>query len=237
MALNPVDIPQVRVRTTSPIFPLPPVTERPALRTERLVLRPLMQCDLVAYNKIRQQREFMNQTALGKTDANIEETQQALDQLIQPPNSHFYFGIFSAETDELIGDCGIHTLRSGEVGWPVIGYKLSKENWGYGYATEAMRAVLEAWWQFPRHDVEVNIHRKTLRRKYGQSDSKTGAPIPAKECCAADVIGYNKASQGVLKKLGFEYFATWDEEETQLDKLGQILTLDHYVLLGPSPSS
>ncbi|KAI8624262.1 acetyltransferase domain-containing protein [Xylariaceae sp. FL1651] len=236
------DAPSILVRTTLPCLPLPPISERPAIQTASLLIRPLKQSDLEVYHELRKQPEFMAETTLGKVDRDIEETQDALGFLIDPPNEHFNFGVFEAATGELIGDGGIHTIHSEPMGWPAIGYRFRKESWGRGYATEFMSAVLKAWWQLPRQDVELKIHPGTLKRKVTEpllppplAPTDGGdAPILAQECVVADVASYNVGSQRVLEKLGCERFGTWVEEDTQLHRLGQPITISHYTLSGPS---
>ena len=66
-----------------------------------------------------------------------------------------------AETGELIGEGGVHTLASADAGWPEIGYKFRREVWGRGYATEFLAALLAAWWALPRAAVEMAVAAST----------------------------------------------------------------------------
>ncbi|KAI0144338.1 acyl-CoA N-acyltransferase [Xylariaceae sp. FL1272] len=230
--MAPDDAPRaVLVQTTLPVLPLSPNGERPHIRTERLLIKPLLQTDLQAYHKLRLQPEFMAETTLGKVDANVGETQATLDFFIDPPGVHFLFGIFLAETGELIGDGGIHTFQSKPIGWPAMGYKLGKEHWGKGYATEAMSAILQAWWTLPRHEVKMEIHPGTIKQKLERREP--ALPV-VYECVVGDVANYNSLSKRVLEKLDCEHFGTWDEPDTQLHRLGEPLGTAHYVLSCPS---
>ncbi|KAI1304572.1 acetyltransferase domain-containing protein [Xylaria venustula] len=234
-------------RTTLPRIPIPP---RPTLTTERLLLRPLTEGDLEAYHALRVQPAFMAESSLGKSDASLAETQAALGDLSDPSSETFLFGIFVAATGELIGDGGIHTVRFSGTGWPELGYKLAPAHWGCGYATEAMRAVLGAWWGLEREEAAVKVHRDSLRSATSIASTATNSQAKepgeskgegeeeeaglVRECVAAEIATYNYGSKNVLGKLGFEHFGTWEEPDTQLHRLGQPLELGHYVLAKPS---
>jgi RimJ/RimL family protein N-acetyltransferase len=201
----------------------------------------LTQDDLEAYYALRKQPEFMAESTLGVPDSSVAETQTALDSYIDTLGSHFFFGIFLNDTGELIGDGGMHTVYSGSTGWPEIGYKLHRPHWGRGYATESMRAILDAWWRLPREEVEMSIHPATFARKEkvedavqkGEAEEETQI-APSRERVVADIATYNTASRRVLEKLGFAHFGTWDEPDTQLHRLGEPLEMGHYVLSRPS---
>ncbi|KAI8954075.1 acetyltransferase domain-containing protein [Xylaria longipes] len=226
MSPNGANATHVAVRTTLPRLP---VSERPTIRTERLLMRPLTQDDLEALFSLRREPKFMAESTLGKPDASIAESQAELDKLTRPPAEHFVFGIFLAGTGELIGDGGIHTIRGAGMGWPEIGYKLHPAHWGRGYATESMTAVLRAWWELPREEAEVTVHPGTLPQEKGSE-----GPIVSRERVVAEIAAYNAGSQRVLEKLGFEDFGSWEEPDTQLHRLGQPLMMGHYVLSSPS---
>ncbi|MBE9914301.1 GNAT family N-acetyltransferase [Paenibacillus donghaensis] len=56
------------------------------------------------------------------------------------PGSWFQFAIALNETDQLIGDCALHTLDEPRI--VEIGFTLAPEYQGQGYATEAVRMLL-----------------------------------------------------------------------------------------------
>ncbi|KAH8163590.1 hypothetical protein CIB48_g4657 [Xylaria polymorpha] len=165
----------VLVRTTLPRLP---VTERPTIRTERLLIRPLTQDDLESLYALRKEPKFMAETSRGIPDGSIAESQAALDQLVKPPAEHFIFGIVEAATGELIGEGGVHSIRGTGMGWPEIGYKLHPDRWGRGYATEAMHAVLDAWWKLPREQADVAVHPGTLPTPRKQGEGGGGGRRP-----------------------------------------------------------
>jgi RimJ/RimL family protein N-acetyltransferase len=77
-------------------------------------------------------------------DKSIEETQKILDRFIQH-HEKYGFSKWAAElreTGELIGDSGLLLLEEGPDF--ELGYKLAREYWGKGFATECARGWLEA---------------------------------------------------------------------------------------------
>ncbi|KAI0099937.1 acetyltransferase domain-containing protein [Nemania sp. FL0031] len=224
----------IALQTTLPRLPL---AEFPVIQTQRLLLRSFTQDDLEALYALRKMPEFMAESSLGKADGDIAETQAALEDLLKSPKHHFIFGIFVAATGELIGDGGIHTIKGTSLGWPEIGYKLHPAHWGRGYATEAMGALLKAWWELPREGARVEVHPGTLletEEGAGEKGEEEEGRIVSREHVVAEIAAYNNGSQRVLEKLGFRHFGSWEEPDTQLHRLGQPLLLGHYVLTRPA---
>ncbi len=58
------------------------------------------------------------------------------------PGSWFQFAIALTESNQLIGDCALHTLLD-ESRIVEVGYTISSEYQGKGYASEALRALLD----------------------------------------------------------------------------------------------
>ncbi|KAI1411955.1 acyl-CoA N-acyltransferase [Hypoxylon sp. FL1857] len=213
------------VETTLPCVPLPPNSQREPIRTKRLVIRPMREDDLEAYHELRSQPEAMTGTSLGRPDRNIDESRSALQDFLSPRDSKmFLFGVFLASTGQLIGEGGVHTLVSSSCGWPEIGYKFRKEAWGQGYATEFLRALLEAWWKLPRTHVTLRVSSPSIDSK-GEGE--------ATEQIHADADVDNIGSRKVLEKLGFIQFSEWTEPDTQEHRLGQPVTLVGYRLSKP----
>ena len=67
--------------------------------------------------------------------------QQAIKNQREQPRRNFDFAIIAKGDDCLIGDCGLYICdvanREGR-----IGYLLSHESWGHGFATETARGLL-----------------------------------------------------------------------------------------------
>jgi RimJ/RimL family protein N-acetyltransferase len=199
----------VTVKTTLPVLPYPASATRPPIRTERLLLRSLQESDARALNELRSQPEVMTWTGQGKPDAGFEATKTHLATML-PPNEDkmFQFAICLAETGELIGIGGSHKVN-GELGWPVLGYMFRKEAWGKGFATEFVRAALDAWWALPRRAAEVKVEKSTAG---GAGEGEADGGI-AQEHFIAVTIETNHRSQNVLAKSGLELVKVWEEED------------------------
>ncbi|RMJ20795.1 hypothetical protein PHISP_08334 [Aspergillus sp. HF37] len=195
------------VKTLLPTTPLPSNDTRPALTTNRLLIRPLGPSDLDAMHTLRTQPEVMQWTSSGRIDQNIEETRDKLN-LFLPPNdtTTVNCAICVKDTGEFIGFGGCH-LFPAEHGWPEMGYLLRREFWGRGMATEFLGAWLRFWDQLPRSEREVRVRRGMVAGE--------GA---VKEHLIAITETSNVPSQKVLLKSGFERFREFTEDggETQL---------------------
>jgi RimJ/RimL family protein N-acetyltransferase len=130
------------------------------------------------------------------------------------------------EEGDLIGDGGVHRFASEATGWPEFGYKIRKEYWGRGYATEFACAFMRVWWALPRTYRTITVARSSLYDDDDNDDQHdpvgyydwdaTTTPdantsleidmITAAERMCAWTTTDNVASQRVLRKVGFELF-------------------------------
>lgn len=136
----------------APVRPLPPIGERGEIKTERLVIRPLVPSDLEAFHELRSIPEAqVLGMARGRTDRDLEETRENLARLQAPHDErHWYWGAFLASTGELIGEAGLPDSEdqptSGFTRFEII---IKPRFQRQGYGTEVYRAVLAAWWALP----------------------------------------------------------------------------------------
>lgn len=119
-----------------------------ALRTERLVLRPWRESDLQDFNEYARV-DGVGQSAGWLPHKSIDESREILDVFIREKKT------FALEYEgKVIGSLGIETyeearcpeLDLSEKKGREIGYVLSKDYWGRGLMTEAVRAVIR--WLF-----------------------------------------------------------------------------------------
>ncbi|KAH7040936.1 GNAT domain-containing protein [Microdochium trichocladiopsis] len=233
----PVTPPQrkVKVRTTLPFSPLPPLATRQPLETERLRLVPITQDLLPDYHWIRTQPEYMVNSRQGRPDRDLAETQKWMDRFVPPGDQHTYtFAIkmkkepsaaaAAAEGEEAafesraIGMMGIVRMNRG-TGWPEIGYGINNTHHGRGYATELLREVLKFWWSLPREEVVVEMDAKYV---FGTAEDGDGGhaadkadgivvDMPERVMAIADVT--NLPSLRVMEKVGFTQFASFVFED------------------------
>jgi RimJ/RimL family protein N-acetyltransferase len=113
------------------------------LETERLILRRCVDSDLVQFLAYRNDPEVARYQAWEsytehEASAMIEELKS-----LQPgtPGEWFQFAIELKETAALIGDCALTVEQDGRQA--EIGFTLSREHQGKGYAQEAVSCLLD----------------------------------------------------------------------------------------------
>lgn len=111
------------------------------LETPRLILRPFVADDAPALFLILGDAEVMRFSLHGPhQDAGT--TARWIEAAIRHQEKHGYptAAILSRDPVELIGKCGLAVLADGRT---EISYRIRRDRWGLGYATEAARAWLE----------------------------------------------------------------------------------------------
>lgn len=202
---KPTPLEWVTVKTTLPAVPYQPLSERADIKTQRLILRPTLESDLDGWHALRSEPEVMQWTSQGKPDPDRDWSRERLAQRLTPHgDKKFEYVICLAETGEFMGSAGCHLIE-GEMGWPVIGYMLRQKFWGKGYATELVKAFLQAWWSFPRAEVDLKVDKSTVI---------LGPDGKAKECIVAVTLDSNGPSQKVLAKTGMEFVKAWEEPDS-----------------------
>ncbi|MEK4043284.1 GNAT family protein [Paenibacillus sp. FSL H8-0048] len=113
------------------------------LRTERLVLRQMSTTDSASLFAIWSDPEvtrFMNISNF-TDECQAVEMIELLDKLAGE-NQAIRYSITEAESGRIIGSCGYNMLDYDNAKTE-IGYDLSREYWGKGYAPEALRALID----------------------------------------------------------------------------------------------
>ena len=71
-----------------------------------------------------------------------EATTAKLAAMDGPVNGEWWMAVIAdPDTDEALGDLAVHLSWEGRTA--EVGYTFAKENWGKGYATEALAAMIE----------------------------------------------------------------------------------------------
>ncbi|KAK2799696.1 hypothetical protein FQN50_008396 [Emmonsiellopsis sp. PD_5] len=159
--------------------------EPPTITTERLYLRPLKADD--AEGILALWRTQPPNPLLGGKIPTIDTFHEWLGRkrFTGPPSAAgrgFWFVIIRRDdsTGRIIGHTGFNQL----VPLPNIGYGVASDVWGNGYATEAVRGLLDAWWALPREE--------------GSAQEK--------EIIVANAAKHNLASMRILEKFGFKIY-------------------------------
>ncbi|PLS04288.1 GNAT family N-acetyltransferase [Neobacillus cucumis] len=113
------------------------------VQSNRLVLRQFSQQDIDPFYLYRSSPEvarFQSWENYHYHDAEVFVEKQS-KCVPNQPGTWFQFAIALTETNQLIGDCALHTLLD-EPRIVEIGFTLAEEHQGNGYATEAVTALL-----------------------------------------------------------------------------------------------
>jgi RimJ/RimL family protein N-acetyltransferase len=152
-----------------PVLAPQPSGQSPDLRTERLALRAPARSDIKAIARLANDRRVAENTFRIPHPYCVEDGEQFVAAVNRQPGEATLVITLDGGP---IGICGIE-LREGEA---EIGYWLGVPFWGHGYATEALRALIDHAFGELGHEVLVS-----------------GARVS------------NPASRRVLEKCGFQW--------------------------------
>lgn len=112
------------------------------ISTERLILRSIRLSDAESMFLYRSEPRIMGfQSWKPEAINEVEEFIDKSSKIFNIPNTWYQLVIISKETEELIGDIGIHFLDTDGT-QTEIGFTLSLEYQGRGYATESINEVI-----------------------------------------------------------------------------------------------
>ena len=112
------------------------------LETDRLIIRPICSEDKISvYNYRSDERTNKYQGWIPKTVNDVEIFINALSPIIDIPKTWFQVVIIEKEKQIIIGDVGVYFL-SRQSNHVIIGYTLSKKFHGKGYASEALKEIM-----------------------------------------------------------------------------------------------
>ncbi|MHC5823919.1 MAG: GNAT family N-acetyltransferase, partial [Nostoc sp.] len=118
------------------------------LETQRLRLRDFVESDWPGVHQYASDRKVVRYLTFGPNSE--EDTKNFLQREIslqkEEPRQHFALAVTLKAQKQLIGICRISVKDTGNKTGS-IGYCFTKEFWGQGYATEAVKAVLSLGFQ------------------------------------------------------------------------------------------
>ena len=122
---------------------LPEGSTTMVIKTARLILRPFRQDDLDLIRRLYCSEEVLKYTPFDTMST--DETERHLERIIrewgQPPRCSYEMAVLRKDTEERIGRTHIEADRDTDTG--MIGWLLTPEHWGRGYATEITRALID----------------------------------------------------------------------------------------------
>jgi ribosomal-protein-alanine N-acetyltransferase len=146
------------------------------IETTRLLLREMEPEDLSLFHGYRNDDQYLEHYPYDRLE--IEDTKELLDKFIywsgEVPRAKYQVTVTLKASAEFIGCCGIRCERAGDTQGE-IGFEISPEHWGNGYAGEAAGEILK-----------FAFEKLKLSKVIGR-------------CVVA-----NRRSVRVLKRLGFE---------------------------------
>lgn len=148
-------IPWFSYTVNLPTLPLPSLSERGPMHTERLIIRPILPSDLSELHRLRRQEETqVHSPSRGRVDDSIEDTRDFIGRLNDDDQSHWYFGAFLKQPNDsavMVGEGGlpdiVHMLKSGR---PESEMLVGSEYWRQGYGSEMFDVIFNSWWDLPR---------------------------------------------------------------------------------------
>jgi len=143
----------------------------PVLETERLILRAPRLGDAKTVTALANDRHIAENTARIPHPYRLADAKDWIGGANKNPDEEHY--VITLANGALIGACGLE-MRDGPV--PAIGYWLGQASWRKGYATEAVRALID--------------------HAFGDLDH---------EALHASARVTNPASRHVLEKCGFQW--------------------------------
>jgi ribosomal-protein-alanine N-acetyltransferase len=113
----------------------------PVLETQRLLLRPFVVDDAPALFRILGDPEVMR-FSVGGPHQSAAATARWIEGVIRHQDKYGFSmsAVLNRDGSEIIGKCGLAVLHDGRT---EIGYRMRRDRWGAGYATEAARAWLD----------------------------------------------------------------------------------------------
>ena len=134
------------------------------IETARLVMRSWRDADVAPFQAICSDPEVM--ATLGPP-LDMEETAALIERvrLREAEDGHTFWALERREDARLIGWCGIIRGNVGPIdGKAEIGWRLARDCWGAGYATEAARGAIDwAFAHLPDDDVWAITWRENVR--------------------------------------------------------------------------
>lgn len=134
------------------------------IETPRLILREFVPEDLSGLYKLYEETDTRYIEPLS-TDRDEERIK--LESYIHYIYGFYGFGLWAVclkDTGALIGRCGLQVVFIGEQGEYELGYMISGKHEGKGYASEAVRAILDyAFETLEAPRVVVQIHKANER--------------------------------------------------------------------------
>ncbi|PGH03675.1 hypothetical protein GX51_03939 [Blastomyces parvus] len=164
-----------------------PISNAPLeIRTARLFMRRLIpEVDANDIFAIRSRMDVMKWSSTRAPDADVAATKEHL-LIVSRPDALGFAVFETSNLNRAIACIGFYGNEKNE-----LGYLVHPDCWGKGYATEAVRAAIDAWWTFTAtvHSEDIGGPKKSPKNNF---------------VLHAVTDAFNEPSNRVLTKCGFK---------------------------------
>jgi [ribosomal protein S5]-alanine N-acetyltransferase len=124
------------------------------LTTDRLILRDFVESDWRAVLEYQSDPAYLRYNPWWhRTELDVRSSvRMFISWSEEVPRKKFQFAIVLKREEQLIGNCGLRK-QNPQTRVADLGYEIDRRYWGYGYATEASRALLKFGFE------QLGLHR------------------------------------------------------------------------------
>jgi [ribosomal protein S5]-alanine N-acetyltransferase len=136
------------------------------IETTRLIIRPYLLNDAGAVFSMFNDKDVMEFIPTG-IDRTLDETQNRIVKYIDHFDTFGYskYVLIDKNSGLFIGDCGIYRFENSEIN--ELGYRIKKQFWNQGYASEAARAVIEhAFKNLKFSEIHAIVEKQNIKSIY-----------------------------------------------------------------------
>lgn len=165
------------------------INEKPTIRTDRLIIRPMTEEDVPALKEWMSDKSIY--TYWGKGPSKAELNPELLFEKEEKPTKSFHLGVALKDDDKVVGDLWFYLIEKDRMASVAI--RLSKGVHGCGYGTEALRAI-----------TRFCFEHTELRRLWTEVDVRNVASCRILEKCGYTKEGHIR--QGKMVNTWCDYY-------------------------------
>ena len=165
------------------------INEKPTIRTDRLIIRPMTEEDIPALKEWMSDKSIY--TYWGKGPSKAELNPELLFEKEEKPTKSFHLGVALKDDDKVVGDLWVYLIEKDRMASVAI--RLSKGVHGCGYGTEALRAI-----------TRFCFEHTELRRLWTEVDVRNVASCRILEKCGYTKEGHIR--QGKMVNTWCDYY-------------------------------
>ena len=165
------------------------INEKPTIRTDRLIIRPMTEGDVPALKEWMSDKSIY--TYWGKGPSKAELNPELLFEKEEKPTKSFHLGVALKDDDKVVGDLWVYLIEKDRMASVTI--RLSKGVHGCGYGTEALRAI-----------TRFCFEHTELRRLWTEVDVRNVASCRILEKCGYTKEGHIR--QGKMVNTWCDYY-------------------------------